>query len=198
MQAKFVYLLIFTLMLVNNAAAQIKSIKPQHRDVAQSTSSGRWYILTSPDKDFLIEFPIKPEREADSEAPSGITRSYVLVKDSVLYQFYYVDTGLNPADYDANHLPQNFGRELVEHAKKKGSTVIRSQLLRINVFEYEVVSPRKGNRNLMLHWVERHVIRYGRQYTLSCGSSVPNQKVDVRICRRFFESFRVVRAPQPQ
>lgn len=198
MSVSLTYLLALSILLVNGATGQNRSIKSRRPSPPQTTSNSGWYILASPDRDFLIEFPLAPRREEDTDAPSGTSRSYVLVNSSVIYQLYYVDTGFNPTDYDANQLPPEFGRELIEQAREKGSTVLRSQLLRINVFEYEVLSPRKGDRNKMLHWVERHVIRYGRQYTLSCGSTIPNQKVDTGICRRFFDSFRVIRAPQPQ
>lgn len=198
MSANLSYLLALTIVLVNGAAAQNRAIKPRRPSLPHTTSNNGWYTLASPDKDFLIEFPLMPRREKDTDAPSGTSRSYVLVNDSVIYQLYYVDTGFNPGDYDANQFPPTFGRERIEQAREKGSTILRSQLLRINVFEYEVLSPRKGDADKMLHWIERHIIRYGRQYTLSCGSTIPNQKVDTRICRRFFESFRVIRAPQPQ
>jgi hypothetical protein len=195
---KLIYLLILSLIFVYSTAAQHRSTKLQRPSTTHAANNDDWYILTSPDKDFIIEFPAKPERNSDNEAPSGTSRNYLLTKDSVLYQFSYVDTGFDPTDYDANQFPPRFGQELIEHAKENGLTVLRWQLLRINVFEYEVLSPRKGDRTQIMHWIERHIIRYGRQYTLSCGSAVPNQKVDARICHRFFESFRVIRAPQPQ
>lgn len=189
-------LLILTLGFVYVTTGQTQSKNSKQSSAPQTTKHSRWYTLTSPDNDFLIEFPGKPERKEDAYAPGGTSRNYVLVANSVLYQFSYLDTGFNPADYDANQLPPKFGQGLIEHAKENGSTVLRSQLLRINVFEYEVLYPRKGDRSQTLHWIERHVIRYGRQYTLSCGSTIPNQKVDIGICRRFFESFHIVRAPQ--
>lgn len=192
------YLLILTLWLVNVTAAQTRSKDLKQLRAPRPTNYSRWYIFTSPDNDFVVEFPVKPERQEDTDAPSGTSRNYVLVKDSVLYQFSYLDTGFNPTDYDANQLPPKFGQGLIEHAKENGSTVLRSRLLRINIFEYEILYPRKGDRSQMLHWIERHVIRYGRQYTLSCGSTIPNQKVDVGVCHYFFESFHIVRAPQPQ
>lgn len=198
MNGSLKYLLILTLCLVNVAASQHRSKDFKQPRNTQSTNSSRWHTLTSPDRDFLIEFPAKPERKEDTNAPGGTSRNYVLVKDSVLYQFSYLDTGFNPADYDANQLPPKFGQGLIEHARETGSTVLRAELLRINVFEYEVLYPRKGDRNQMLHWIERHVIRYGRQYTLSCGSTIPNQKVNAGTCSRYFESFHIVRAPQPQ
>lgn len=198
MTVRFTYLLTLALWLVNGSVAQTGGPKTQRQDRTQPTNNNRWHTLASPDKDFIIEFPAKPERQPDAVAPSGTSRGYVLTKDSLIYRFSYVDTGFNPADYDANQLPPNFGRDLIEHAEQKGSTVISSRLLRINVFEYEVLHPRQGERGQMLHWLERHAIRYGRQYTLSCGSTIPNRKVDSVSCRRFFESFRVLRPPQPQ
>jgi hypothetical protein len=79
-----------------------------------------------------------------------------------------------------------------------GWVVLRSELLRKNVYEQETWSPMKRNPNLRLHYVERNIVRYGRQYILSCSSLVPEQKVNPNLCYRFFNSFRVIREPQPQ
>jgi hypothetical protein len=202
MTPSLVRVLIFTFLLVNTASAQNRDGK--QRPLAQRATSTRssnehWYRFFSPDKDFVIQLPSKPERRADDEVPSGTSRNYILIKASMIFQLSYVDTGFEPTDQEANQFPPGFSREMIDHAtQERGATMLRSQLLHINIYELEIIFPRRGDRNIMLHSVERYVIRYGRQYTLTCSSTTPNERVDLRVCQRFFDSFRIVGIPQPQ
>jgi hypothetical protein len=200
MSGNFVRFLIFTLVLVNITPAQQggKKPRPPQTPQTQSTIKGRWYIFNAPDKDFVIEFPDKPKREADSEAPSGTMRNYVLDTGSMSFSLSYVDVGLDPTSRDGNQLPLTFRQSMLDHARERGWTVLRSEMLRKNVYEQETWSPMKGNPTLKLHYLERNVVRYGRQYVLTCASLIPEQKVTLDLCQRFFSSFRSIREPQPQ
>lgn len=201
MTVNLIRFLIFTLALVNSTAAQINSRKsqPSHTlQITQITIKERWYVFRAPDKDFIIEFPAKPKRTADSEAPGGTMRTYALDTNSMSFLLSYVDLDYEPTSRAGNQLPLTFRREMLDHARERGWTVLRSELLRKNIYEQETWSPMKAHPNLRLHYVERTVIRYGRQYTLTCSSLIPEEKVNLEPCRRFFNSFRVVREPQPQ
>jgi hypothetical protein len=203
MTVSLIRFLIFTILLVNAAAVQNKGEKRQRPRAPRTASTPaikeRWFTFTSADKDFVIEFPSKPYRFADIEGPNGTLRNYVLINVSTMFQLSYVDIGFEPKDRDANQFPPKFSREMIDQAtQEREATVLRSQLLHINVYELEIIFPRKGDRNLMLHSIERYVIRHGRQYTLTCSSLVPNERLNSVICRKFFDSFRVVAMPQPQ
>ena len=198
MTAKFVRFLIFTIALVNVTAAQTRDRKSQPSPAPQITNRNRWYGFSAPDKDFVVEFPAKPKRQADDEAPGGTMRSYALDTGSMLFLLSYIDSDYDPTSREGNQLPLTFRREMLDHARERGWTVIRSELLRKNIYEQETWSPIKEHPNSRLHYVERTVMRYGRQYTLTCASLIPEQKVNQELCRRFFDSFRVVREPQPQ
>jgi hypothetical protein len=202
MTAKLVRLLIFTLTFVNGTAAQTTSTKSRPPSSSKTNSqtkvNGRWYVFNAPDKDFVVELPAKPEHEPDDEAPSGTMRNYALDIESMSFRLSYVDVGFDPTSREGNLLPLAFRRTMLEQANERGWTVIRSELLRKNVYEQETWSPTKANPRLRLHYVERNIVRYGRQYVLTCSSRIPERKVDVELCRRFFDSFRVIREPQPQ
>ena len=202
MTAKLFRFLIVSLVLVNGTAAQSDGRKAQPSHVPQlmkqATGRDRWYVFNGPDKDFVVEFPDKPERESDDEAPSGTMRSFVLDGISMYFLLSYVDVGLDPTSREGNQLPLTFRQNMLEHARERGWTVLRSELLRKNVYEQETWSPTKANPRLRLHYVERNIVRYGRQYVLTCSSRIPERKVDLDLCRRFFDSFRVIREPQPQ
>jgi len=196
MTANLFRFLIFTLALVNSTAAQTHDRKVSA--APQITNRNRWYVFNAPDKDFVVEFPTKPKREADDEAPGGTMRSYALYTGSMLFLLSYIDSDYDPMSREGNQLPLTFRREMLDHARERGWTVIRSELLRKNIYEQESWSPIKEHPNSRLHYVERTIIRYGRQYTLTCASLIPEQKVNQDLCRRFFDSFHVIREPQPQ
>ena len=202
MNAKLIRFLIVTLVLVNNTTAQHGNRKsgpsPSTQQNLPSITRQQWFTFNSPDKDFIVEFPTKPRRDADSEVPAGTMRNYILDTDSISFQLSYVDVGVEPTSREGNELPLSFRRSMLDQANERGWVVLRSELLRKNVYEQETWSPMKRNHNLRLHYVERNIVRYGRQYILSCSSLVPEQKVNPDLCYRFFNSFRVVREPQPQ
>lgn len=199
---KLFHFLIFTFVLVNGTVAQIEGRKspplPLRQTNRPSISNERWYTLTAPDKDFIVQFPAKPKRQADSEAPSGTLRGYILDTNSMSLGLSYIDVGVDPNSLEGNRLPLTFRQAMLDHAKERGWLVIHSKLLRKNVYEQESWSPMKANPNLRLHYVERTIIRYGRQYILHCYSIIPEQKVNSVLCYRFLDSFRAVREPQPQ
>lgn len=202
MNANLFRFLIFTLLLVNITLAQQGNKKSRPPRAPQTAIpliiQGRWYTFNAPDKDFIIEFPTKPKREADSEAPGGTMRNYVLDTSSMSFSLSYVDVGLDPTSRDGNQLPPTFRQSMLDHARERGWIVLRSEMVRKNVYEQETWSPTRGNPNLKLHYIERNVVRYGRQYILTCASLIPEQKVNPDLCRRFFSSFRTIREPQPQ
>lgn len=125
-------------------------------------------------------------------------RTYALDAGSISLLLSYVDLDYEPASRTGNQLPLTFRREMLEHARNRGWTVLRSELLRKNIYEQETWTSMKERPNLRLHYVERTIIRYGRQYTLTCSSLIPEQKVNAETCRRFFSSFEVVGEPRPQ
>jgi hypothetical protein len=193
-------LLISTLIFTASATAQTRSQNspPQSAPTSVNLASVRWYVLKGPDQDFVVEFPIKPERVADTEAASGTSRGYILVWNDIMLHLLFMDTGLEPDSREGNQLPLDFRQQMLAQAREQGWTVLRSQLLRTNVYEQERWSPMKKNPSLRLHYIERNIVRYGRQYVLACSSIVPDVKANAEVCRRFFDSFRVIGEPQPQ
>lgn len=202
MTAVLIRFLIFTLMVVNSVAAQQGDVKsrPLHdkKPSSRPAVTTRWYTLAAPDKDFIVKFPGAPRREAESEAPSGTMRNYALHTDFMLFRLSYVDVGVDPSSREGNQLPLTFRQQMLDRARERGWIVLRSELLRKNVYEQETWSPTKRNPRLRLHYVERNIVRYGRQYLLTCASLISERKVDHALCRQFFESFRVIKEPQPQ
>ncbi len=190
-------LLAAVLLLTISALAQTHAGRPLPHPRPAPTAP-RWYIFAGPDRDFVVEFPSAPKRMSDNEAPGGTARNYVLVKDGLTFRLHFIDTGLDPGSREGNQLPLDFRREMLEHARERGWTVVRAELVHRNVYEQETWSPMKSNAAGSLHYIERDVVRHGRQYILTCASLIPDKKADASLCRRFLDSFRVTGEPQPQ
>src|SRR5215213_8118323 len=193
MNTSFICFLIFTVLLVNSTSVQQRNGRSQTprtpKSISPTTANKRWYTFNAPDNDFVIQFPTKPKRKADTEAPSGTMRNYVLDIASTSLLLSYVGSGLEPTSREGNQLPPEFRQSMLDQARERGWEVLRSELLRKNVYEQETWSPIKAEPNLRLHYIERHIVRYGRQYVLTCSSLIPDQRVSSDLCRRFFDSF---------
>lgn len=130
MNAKLIRFLIVTLILVNNTTAQHGNRKSEPSPITQrnlpSINRQQWYTFNSPDKDFIVEFPTKPRRDADSEVPAGTMRNYVLDTDSISFQLAYVDVGVEPTSREGNELPLSFRRSMLDQASERGWVVLRS------------------------------------------------------------------------
>jgi hypothetical protein len=197
----FMLLLIATLLLLPHATAQTQTKNPstsRSSGARKRPATNRWYVFTGPDRDFVVEFPGESKHQVDSEAASGTMRNFTFDSDSMSLLLSYVDLGIDPTTREGNQLPLNFRQTMLDHAQDRGWTVIRSQLLRQNIYEQETWSLTKSSPIKRLHYIERNIVRYGRQYILTCASLLPEKKVSPELCRRFLDSFRVLREPQPQ
>lgn len=163
---------------------------------ADELARAQWYTLTGPDKDFTIDFPAKPRRENDVISYGLLTRSYSLADSSVLLQATFNDTGVAPNSREANEFAEDFALSRMRQAQEERDGVVHARLLSKNVFEIEKWIPSKKNPNQNLHGIGRMVIRNGQFYSLFCSSLVSGQQVNAQTCHRFFNSFRIIGAPQ--
>lgn len=78
---------------------------------------------------------------------------------------------------------------------ERGGRIIRLQRLAKNILEQERLVPSKWP-NKDRHVVSRIIQRNSRMYTLGCVPLVDGQRVDKKMCRRFFNAFRIIGVPQ--
>jgi hypothetical protein len=163
-----------------------------------SLAAVRWQIFTGPDNDFTVELPGRPTREPDVQGLGTTVRGYSLVREFVHFQMLFQDTGIRLGDREGDKLPLDFSESRIKDIRQKGGIILRTDLARINVHDLEAWMPYKNYPGQRLHFIERFIARNGRLYMLSCTSTILNQKLDAAVCRRFFDSFRVIRPPQPR
>jgi len=163
---------------------------------AKTATETRWHIFTSPNRDFVIEFPSKPRIGTKEEELDETMSRYDSTKGSLLFQLMFWNTGFAQNSRQGNQFPPGFGQDMIEQAKQEGWTVIRSQLLSDNIYEQERWTPLDSNPERKVHLIGRHIRRYGREYILSCSSLVPDKEVEREVCRHFFNSFRITGKPR--
>jgi hypothetical protein len=162
--------------------------KPGAR-AASGTPDG-WYVFTGPEGDFTLRFPSKPQRGEDSTGPVGMIRQYSATDDTHYFGITYQDLG--PA---ASGLTPTHEETVVALLRERGHKIVSVRRLSKNSTQTELWSP-SLTPGKFLHRIERTIISHDRMYTMGCGSRIAEQEVERAVCRRFFDSFRVIGVPQ--
>ncbi|OLE55620.1 MAG: hypothetical protein AUG51_02350 [Acidobacteria bacterium 13_1_20CM_3_53_8] len=170
-------------------AAQGRQVR---RRSAQAVAD-RWYMFTSPDRDFTLDFPREPKREQDGQGPVTLIRNYALnTRDGMRFSVNFQDIGGDPRSSQNNEFAPDHEELVAAAARKDGRRVVQIHRLAKNVVEMELWQT-VGETKADINYLERDVIWRGRVYTLGCGSLVDGRGVDKSICRRFFNSLRFTR-----
>lgn len=188
-------LLLFTI----SASAQRQSAENEGDRLVQPAYK-QWRTYTGPDKDFTIDFPVKPKRdEYRSKRSTGeagpLVRRYSAQTATLLFIVGFQDAGYKPDSPFANSISPDFERKLKEKYKETGWKIVGIQRLSnsiAEVEEWERISTPSG----YAHVISRTIVRNGQVYDLQCRSTFIGQEVDRNVCRRFFKSFRVIGPPQ--
>lgn len=157
----------------------------------------RWYVFYSPDEDFRIKFPGKPrfEEGVQEEGEIAVRRRYSYYGNRLWLSISFQDLGFPPDSRQANDLGPHIEQILATRTRERGGKTIRMQRLAKNILEEERWIPSKQS-SYYRHVISRIIQRNSRMYTLGCVPLVDGQEIDKRICRRFFNSFQIIGAPQ--
>ena len=191
--------LIFTLLLVNIAAAQTSRPTPQPSAHAgtgsQPAAVGRWHVFEGPDKDFTLDFPAEPKRVEDVQGPVTVLRRYALTYGGHYFEVSVQGLGGDPDSREANEFGPRYEHGLAQLLAEDGIKIVQTRRLSKSSYEMEVLTPTL-TRSGYLHGLRRGVIRRGRQYHFGCDSIIAGRGTDSRLCRRFLDSFRLTRRPR--
>ena len=197
MTTRLIGFLIFTLLLVNGVIAQQwqrNKLRPRDAQTPARTTSGKkWLIFSAPDGGFTIEFPSKPQRVEVPADSSKTALHYSASEGTILFQLVAATTEFSPPSRKGNSFPADFKRQMLEQARRNGWIITRSVLLRPDLYEQERWVPTDTDPRHKLNFISRHFMRGGKHYTLACSSLIPDERVDIDICRRFFNSLRNIR-----
>ncbi len=162
--------------------------------------SEQWRTLTGPDKDFTIKFPAQPKRDEFRgkpilNNPGRLTHRFSAFTDTLALIISFQDLGYAPNSPSADRVSPAYERKIREVSRRDGWKIIRIQRLSDSVAEMEAWTP-SVNAASYVHTISRLVVRNGRAYDLDCSSVLTKQEVNRALCRRFFDSFRVIGPPQ--
>ncbi|MFL6335343.1 MAG: hypothetical protein ACJ754_18680 [Pyrinomonadaceae bacterium] len=149
-----------------------------------------WYAFAGPDGDFTLRFPSKPEQERDSAGLISTIRRYTSTNDSFYFGIDYEDVG--PA---ASVLKPDYEETVSALLQDRGNKVVSIRRQSKNSTQMELWSPSR-TPGKFTHRIDRITMSHGRRYTTYCGSRLEGREVDKELCRRFFDSLRVIRPPQ--
>ncbi len=160
----------------------------------------QWTTLTSPDKDFTIDFPVEPKRdEFRNKRNMGevgrLVRWYRAYTDKLMFVIGFEDLNYAPNSPFADSVAPAYEQKIRDAARERGWKLIRMQRLSNSVAELEAWE-RSIKPTGYVHTISRTIVRNGHAYDLQCRSTFIGQVVDRNVCRHFFNSFRILGPPQ--
>ena len=165
------------------------------KSATPKSKSTKWYSFRGPDNDFTLDFPSKPKRAEDVQSSVTILRRYALATQSMYFEISIQDTGGVPNSSYANEFTPKFEETISKMFSEDGIKIVQLRRTSKGSYEMEVLSPTL-NREAYLQGLRRGVIRSGRIYSMACDSIIVGQDADRNVCRRFFNSFRIIGLPK--
>ena len=165
-------------------------VSSQRRKRTAKAPAALWYLFTSPDQEFTLRFPQKPNQEENAPGPITLIRSYEAVtKSGMRFGINFQDVGGDPRSRENNEWAKYLEQMSTDAARDRGERVVQIHRLAKNVVETELwqTVPATGDN---INYLSRSILRRGRIYTLGCGSLINNAIVNKAICREFFNSLR--------
>lgn len=195
-----IYLMLIAAALSSTQIARPQQrTRPQHsprtKSVASKLKDSEWRSFRGPDNDFTLEFPSEPKRVEDVQGSVTVLRRYALTTQSAYFEISIQDTGGVPNSSYANEFSPDFEQTTSRMMGEDGIKIVQLRRTTKGSYEMEVLSPTLDRKDY-LHGLRRGLIRNGRIYSMACDSLIVGREVDRNICRRFFNSFRIVGLPQ--
>jgi hypothetical protein len=150
----------------------------------------RWYVFVSPDGDFTLSFPQKPNREPEGQGPRTPIKSFGLYTENRMrFSINFQGLAEDPIPSLANEWNDGYSQEQLTRDRENNRRVVHTQRIDRHTFEAEIWDAGTDTGE-SINYIRRTIIRRARLYTLLCGSEIYGRKVDTGICRRFFNSMR--------
>lgn len=152
-----------------------------------------WHIFKSPDREFSLSFPGKPNAEESTPGPFTDIRGYrFTTAGGLTFAINLQDIGGDPRATRSNEWGDELERALSEEDRKQRLRVVQMHRLAKNTVEFELWQ-NVPETNSNINYLRRTIIKRSRVYTLSCGWVIDGKRVNRSICRRFFNSMRFTR-----
>jgi hypothetical protein len=153
---------------------------------------GKWYVFTSPDGDFKLEFPGKPSEEPAIEGPVTLIRMFgVNTADGIRFSINFQDIGGDPQAPENNEWRPDLEEITSAADRNRGLRVVQVHRLARNIVETEIQET-IADTQTDIRYLRRSLIRRGRLYTFICGSFANDKPINKPLCQRFFNSMRFI------
>jgi len=150
----------------------------------------RWYVFVSPDGDFTLSFPQKPNREPDGQGPRTPIKSFGLYTENRMrFSINFQGLAEGPIWSLANEWNDGYSQEQLTRDRENDRRVVHTQRIDKHTFEAEIWDAGTDTGE-SINYIRRTIVRRARLYSLLCGSEIYGRKVDKGTCRRFFNSMR--------
>lgn len=149
-----------------------------------------WYVFKSPDGDFTLQFPTKPDVQDVSEGPITLIRYYdVTTKDGTTFSINFHDIGGDPRARENNEWNRDIEAIVSAADRAQNRQIVQTHRIGKSIIDAEIWQT-ETDSGVHLNYLRRSILRRGRVYTLGCGPVINNKKVDKPLCQKFFSSMR--------
>ncbi|HEX8472608.1 MAG TPA: hypothetical protein VF666_01115 [Pyrinomonadaceae bacterium] len=195
LQIIFINRILMTILLIS-----AYTVKPQQTRQRQNNSlstpitaksaTPKWFLFQSPDGDFTLEFPAQPKRIQDLQGAITVVRQYVFADNIMWLGIAFEDYGGKPDSPENNDWGLKFEETFSRLSRENGTKIVQFRRLTKSTYELEAWTP-ASTPNDYQHYLTRATLRNARAYRMACHSLIKNQQVNKKVCRRFFDSFRL-------
>lgn len=151
----------------------------------------KWQKFIGPDEDFSLLFPTKPERLRDGQGAVTMRRHFLSASGSYSFSVLIQDFGGDPAARENNAFGPDHEKIMADDKKLSGARVVQMRRITPNISESEYWDPNDEGTGYH-HSFNRSILHRGRFYFLGCGRLVEDLEVDKKVCRMFFNSFKLL------
>ena len=180
---------------VGLTTGQRRAGKATTRKPTPQQAAAKWYTFNSPDEDFTLAFPVKPARLPDVQTESAIVRHYGAETRDIYLDLNFQDLLVPAGDPAYSTFGPRYEITRAQNVGRDGSRVIGYRRVAANVSDMERWQA-TDQQDRYIHLLTRSIVYNGRLYLLGCSARPFNQEVDKKVCRRFFNSFRIIGGPQ--
>lgn len=195
MRVKFLTFALILSFSVINASVGDSVLAQRVKNRQRITRIDPWYVFVSPDGDFTLSFPQRPNREPDEPGVKTPIRTYALqTQNGMRFSINSQGSFSEPDPRLANEWNDHYEKSLLSIDRKNNRRVINTRRIGKNGFETEIWDPNTDSGE-SINYIRQTILGQGRIYTLLCGSLIYGRTVDKSICRRFFNSMRFITEP---
>ncbi len=122
-------------------------------------------------------------------------RHFLSASGSFSFAVVIQDFGGDPAAHENNAFSPNYEKIIADGKNAGGARVVQMRRIAPNISESEYWDPNDEKTGYQYSF-NQSILHRGRFYFLGCGRLVEDLEVDKKVCRMFFNSFKLLERPR--